>query len=726
MPSAKKHKELILRTRHNDPFEYLGAHHRKDESIVIRAFLPEAEEAWVLKNGESISMKRCRQDGFFEKVFRKEQEIFPYRLSLRDRYGNTMAFDDPYRFSPVLSEFDLHLIGEGTHYRKFEKLGAHLMEHEGVKGVNFAVWAPSARGVSVIGDFNGWDGRRHPMRIRGSSGIWELFVPGLSEGELYKFEIKSESDMFIKTDPYGLYGEMRPQTSTIVWDINKYKWNDDGWMSKRREKNWLDAPLSIYEVHLGSWMRLEESRFLSYKDLAHNLVEYVKKMGYTHIEVLPVLEHPLDASWGYQTLGYFSVTSRFGTPEGFMYFVDHCHQNDIGVLMDWVPAHFPKDAHGLACFDGTFLFEHAHPFQREQLDWGTHIFNYGRNEVTSFLLNSALFWLDKYHIDGLRVDAVASMLYLNYSRSEGEWIPNKYGGNENLEAIDFIKRFNELCHRYHPGVLTIAEESTAWPMVTQPPYAGGLGFSLKWNMGWMHDMLTYFSRDPIHRKYHHHHLTFSLLYAFHENFVLVLSHDEVVHGKRSLVDKMPGDLWQKFANLRLLYGFMYAHPGKKMLFMGGEIGQWSEWNFDTSLDWHLLKYEPHEKLQGYVRDINALYVSEPSMFEVDFGYEGFEWIDFSDNDACVISFIRKAKDPEDFLVFVLNFTPVPRENYRIGVPRMADYREILNSDSEIYWGSNMGNAGLVQAEDVPFKQWPFSLSLTLPPLAMLVFKPQQG
>jgi 1,4-alpha-glucan branching enzyme len=723
MLTATEHQERILRARHHDPFSYLGGH-PLDGSVVVRTYLPEAAEAWVVRDGEATPMSSLRKEGFFETVFPEETEVFAYRLRVREHSGTVREFDDPYRFTPVLSDFDLHLIGEGTHYRKYERLGAHLTEHGGVRGVHFAVWAPSARGASVVGDFNGWDGRRHPMRMLGSSGVWEVFVPGLEQGALYKYEIKSETEMFVKADPYGFYSQYRPETASVVWDIGEYGWGDDAWMERRRGEDWLSRPVSIYEVHLGSWMRGEGNRFLTYRELAHSLVEYATKMGFTHVELMPVLEHPLDASWGYQTVGYFSVTSRFGTPEDFMYFVDHCHQNGIGVILDWVPAHFPKDAHGLAHFDGTFLYEHAHPFQRGQKDWGTHVFNFGRKEVASFLLNSALFWLDRYHIDGLRVDAVASMLYLDYSRKEGEWIPNRYGGNENLEAIEFIRRFNELCHVRHPGVLTIAEESTAWPMVSRPPYMGGLGFSLKWNMGWMHDVLSYFREDPVYRKYHHHNLTFGLIYAFHENFVLVLSHDEVVHGKRSLLDKMPGDLWQKFANLRLLLGYMYAHPGKKMLFMGGEIGQWSEWNEGQSLDWHLLGYEPHERLQGYVRDLNRLYRQEAALHEVDFEQVGFEWIDFSDADTGVVSFVRRAREGREMLVCVFNFTPVPRSEYRVGVPRAGAYREVLNSDSELYWGSNMGNAGLVFTEDVPFNQWPCSLRLTLPPLGMLVLKPE--
>lgn len=720
---AERHVASLLRARHHNPFEFLGPH-RTTEGLTIRAFQPSAKSVWVLKDDETFPMEKIHEAGFFEAVFKEEEESFPYLLRVEDTIGNVRTFHDPYRFPPLLSDFDLHLIGEGTHYRKYEKLGAHPCTLEGVDGVNFAIWAPSAWGVSVIGDFNGWDGRTHPMRTRGSTGIWELFIPGLREGDLYKFEIKSEKDIFIKTDPYGFYSELRPQTASIVWDINKYRWEDGEWMEKRREKNWHESPVSIYEVHLGSWVRGEDGGFVNYRELARRIVAHVRALGFTHVELLPVMEHPLDASWGYQTIGYFSVTSRFGTPEDLMYFVDHCHQNGIGVIVDWVPAHFPKDAHGLAHFDGTFLYEHEHPMKREHMDWGTHIFNYGRTEVASFLLNSALFWLEKYHIDGLRVDAVASMLYLDYSRKPGEWIPNIHGGNENLEAIAFIKKFNELCHEYYPGVLTVAEESTAWPMVSRPAYVGGLGFSLKWNLGWMHDILEYFSKDPVHRKYHHSNLTFALLYAFHENFILVLSHDEVVHGKGSLIGKMPGDLWQRFANLKLLYGYMYGQPGKKLLFMGAEIGQWHEWDFDSVLQWDLLQYEPHEKLMKYLSDLNHLYTREPSMHEVDFDHRGFEWLDFSDADSSVISFLRRAKDPNDYLVFVYNLTPVPRMGYRVGVPEKRGYREIMNSDSEVYWGSNVGNAGYVVAEDTPFLHWPCSLSLDLPPLGMVVFKPE--
>ncbi|MCL4537419.1 MAG: 1,4-alpha-glucan branching protein GlgB [Nitrospirae bacterium] len=631
----------------------------------------------------------------------------------------------------VLTDFDLHLIGEGTHYKNYEKLGAHVVEIGGVKGVHFAVWAPNAKRVSVIGDFNHWDGKKHPMKLLGDSGIWEIFVPGLDEGELYKFEIKSKYKGYKeqKADPFAFYFEVRPKSAAIVYNIEgKHKWQDAEWIEMRGKKNWFESPVSIYEVHLGSWMRVPEdgSRFLTYRELADKLIPHVKKLGYTHIELLPISEHPLDASWGYQTIGHYAPTSRFGKPEDLMYFVDKCHRSGIGVIIDWVPAHFPKDAHGLGFFDGTCLYEHEDPKKGEHKEWGTLIFNYGRREVANYLISNALFWLEKYHIDGLRVDAVASMLYLDYSREPGEWIPNIYGGNENLEAIDFLKKFNEVVHQYHPGVLTVAEESTAWTGVSRPTYLGGLGFSMKWNMGWMHDTLEYFSKDAVYRKYHANNLTFSMLYAFTENFILPFSHDEVVYGKRSMLDKMPGDMWQKFANLRALYGYMYGHPGKKLLFMGSEFGQWSEWNFDSSLDWHLLQYEPHKKLQRFVSDLNHLYKTEPAMHEVDFDWHGFEWIDFHDSDNCVLSFIRRAKNHDDFLVFVFNLTPVPRFGYRIGVPKGGFYREILNSDSEIYWGGNIGNAGGVYADSVPCHKRQYSLNLTLPPLSVLIFKTGQA
>jgi 1,4-alpha-glucan branching enzyme len=736
---SKEEVDLIIHSAHRDPFAVLGAHIIKaggkesvaggKECVAVRAFLPEAVEANVVDvaTGQLHPMKKLHKDGFFEAIVKNRAEVFPYRVRKTDGSGKLDEFVDPYSFMPVLTDFDLYLMAEGTHHHQYEKLGAHEMTVEGVDGVLFAVWAPNAIRVSVVGDFNEWDGRRHMMRVRGSTGVWELFLPGLCQGTIYKFEVKSRYKGYLgeKADPYAFYSELRPKSASVVWNLDNYRWSDETWMKERSGKNWFDSPVSIYEVHLGSWRRVpeEEGRWLTYRELADTLVPYVKEMGYTHVELLPVTEHPLDESWGYQTTGYFSVTSRHGTPDDFMHLVDRFHQEGIGVLMDWVPAHFPKDAHGLAFFDGTALYEHEDPLKGEHRDWGTLIFNYGRNEVSNFLISNALFWLDKYHIDGLRVDAVASMLYLDYSRKRGEWIPNQFGGNENLEAVAFLKRFNELAHGLYPGILTIAEESTAWPAVSHPTYLGGLGFSMKWNMGWMNDILKYFSDDPVFRKYHQNNLTFALLYAFTENFVLVLSHDEVVYGKRSLLDKMPGDLWQKFANLRLLLAYMFAQPGKKLLFMGGEIGQWWEWNANTSLDWHLLQYEPHKRLQGFMRDVNALYQREASMHEVDFSHEGFEWIDFRDYERSVVSFVRRARNKEDFLVFAFNFTPVPRYNYRIGVPKWGFYREVLNSDSEVYWGSNVGNQGGRHTEPVSWHGRPCSLVLDLPPLGGVVFKP---
>ncbi|MFN8006857.1 MAG: 1,4-alpha-glucan branching protein GlgB [Terriglobia bacterium] len=731
--------DKIIRSEHSDPFHILGAHvvevmpedgATPQSVVVIRAFLPEAREAWIVPTGQTqvpVPMPKIRGEGFFEVVFPDRRQPFPYEIRLADQEGKLSQFIDPYSFPPVLTDFDLHLMGEGTHFKKYEKLGGHLHTIQGVSGVHFAVWAPNAARVSVIGDFNHWDGRRHPMRVRGNSGLWEIFIPGLEEGCIYKFEIKSRwnNSLTIKADPYGAYFEKPPKTASIVHDTSRYVWQDRDWMEKRPTRNWLDSPVSIYEVHLGSWMRAteENNRYLTYDELADRLISYACDLGYTHLQLLPVMEHPFDGSWGYQTIGYFAPTSRFGTPEQFKAFVDRCHQSGLGVLLDWVPAHFPKDAHGLSFFDGTHLYEHADRRLGEHQDWGTLIFNYGRNEVRNFLLSNALFWLDQYHIDGLRVDAVASMLYLDYSRQSGDWIPNMYGGHENLEAIEFIKRFNEVVHQYHPGVLTIAEESTAWPMVSRPVYLGGLGFSMKWNMGWMNDVLSYFEKDPIYRKFHQNNLTFALMYAFTENFILPLSHDEVVHMKRSLLDKMPGYFMEdKFSNLRLLYGYMYGHPGKKLLFMGGEFGQWNEWNHDAGLDWNLLQWESHQKLQKYVHDLNHLYLSQPSMYEVDFHYAGFEWIDFHDHDNSVVSFLRKGKNPADFLVFIYNFTPLVREHYQIGVPGPGMYEEIMNSDSAYYGGRNVGNLGAIQALEVSRGNWPCQLTLTLPPLAMLVLQ----
>lgn len=629
----------------------------------------------------------------------------------------------------LLSEDDLFLFNEGTHYRLYEKLGAHLLSVGGTEGTYFAVWAPNARQVSVIGDFNGWGKSSWPLRPRGQSGIWEGFAPGVGKGALYKYHIVSASQAYQvdKADPFAIASETPPQTGSVVWDLD-YEWGDQAWMEQRGRRNSLGAPTAIYEVHLGSWRRVPEegNRPLTYRELGPKLVRYVQDMGFTHVEFLPVMEHPFYGSWGYQTTGYFAPTSRYGTPQDFMALIDCLHQHGIGVILDWVPSHFPTDEHGLGYFDGTHLYEHADPRKGFHPDWSSFIFNYGRDEVRSFLQSSAHFWLDKYHVDGLRVDAVASMLYLDYSRQNGEWIPNQYGGHENLEAISFLRRLNEDIYKAYPDVQTIAEESTAWPMVSRPTSLGGLGFGMKWDMGWMHDTLQYMSQDPIYRKCHHNKLTFRLLYAFHENFVLPLSHDEVVHGKGSLLGRMPGDDWQKFANLRLLFGYMYAQAGKKLLFMGSELGQWREWNHDESLDWHLLQYDPHIGVQKWVADLNRLYQREPALHELDFDGRGFEWIDCNDAEQSVISLMRKGESASDVVVVVANFTPVPRLNYRVGVPHGGCWQEILNSDAKEYGGSGHGNMGIVEAAPVPDHGRFYSLALTVPPLGIIFLKPVQN
>ena len=629
----------------------------------------------------------------------------------------------------LFTEHDIYLFKEGNHFKLYDKLGSHPLTVDGKKGIYFALWAPNAEKITVIGDFNGWDKESHQLNPRwDGSGIWEGFITDIKKGDIYKYHIVSRYNNYEvdKGDPFAFYWEQPPETASVVWHLD-YVWNDRKWMEDRHEFNSLNAPLSIYEVHPGSWRRVPEEgdRFLTYRELAHSLADYVKEMGFTHVELMPVTEHPFYGSWGYQTVGYFAPTSRYGTPQDFMYMIDYLHQNGIGVILDWVPSHFPSDEHGLSYFDGSYLYEHEDPQKGFHPEWNSYIFNYGRNEVRNFLISSALFWIDKYHIDGIRVDAVASMLYLDYARKEGEWIPNKYGGKENLEAIKFLKRLNEAVYSEHPDVQTIAEESTAWPMVSKPTHLGGLGFGMKWNMGWMHDTLEYMSKDPVHKKYHHNRLTFTIWYAFTENFILPLSHDEVVHGKGALIGKMPGDEWQKNANLRLLFGYMYAHPGKKLLFMGDEFAQWKEWNHDESLEWHALEYPPHQGVQKWVRDLNHLYTSEPAMYELDFSPEGFEWVDYSDYEKSIVSFIRRAKDPDDFMIFIFNFTPVPRYDYRIGVPVHGFYREVLNSDSGQYWGSGTGNYGGVRAEPVSQDGKPYSLSLNLPPLGVLVFKPEQ-
>jgi len=625
----------------------------------------------------------------------------------------------------LLTEDDIYLFNEGSHSQLYQKLGAHTLTVEEQEGTHFAVWAPDARQVFVMGDFNGWDKASHPLHPRGQSGIWECFISGIGKGAVYKYHIVSRYRGFQvdKADPFAFYSETPPKTASVVWDLD-YAWGDQKWMKKRRQHNALDAPIAIYEVHLGSWRRVPEEghRPLTYRELAPQLAEYVKHMGFTHVEFLPVMEHPFYGSWGYQITGYFAPTSRYGTPQEFMYLVDYLHQHGIGVILDWVPSHFPTDEHGLGFFDGTHLYEHAYPQKGFHPDWTSYIFNYGRNEVRSFLISSAVFWLDKYHVDGLRVDAVASMLYLDYSRKKGEWMPNKYGGRENLEAISFLRQFNEEIYKNYPDVQTIAEESTAWPMVSRPTYVGGMGFGMKWDMGWMHDTLQYIAKDPIYRKYHHNDLTFRMLYAFTENFVLPLSHDEVVHGKASLLSKMPGDDWQKFANLRLLLGYMYAQPAKKLLFMGGELGQWEEWHHDGSLEWHLLQYQCHTQIQELVRALNRVYRSELALHELDFEPTGFTWIDASDSKQNIISFIRNGKSTDEAILSVCNFTPTTHFNYRVGVPKEGFWAELLNTDAKEYGGSGQGNMGGATAEAIPWHGHPHSLNLTVPPLAVVLLK----
>ena len=651
---------------------------------------------------------------------------FQYQLRVANQDGNIQDMHDPYAVSSIFSDFDRHLFGSGKHWKIYEKLGAHLRQVDGQSGVNFAVWAPNAQSVQLVGDFNHWDGRGHTMQKHVPAGIWELFVPHLEAGAKYKFRIRTfDGQTMDKTDPYGFFAELPPRTASVVQPLDRYQWNDQAWLERRANSNPLNRPMSVYEVHLGSWRKTSGGvhGWMNYREIAHQLVAYCKEMGFTHIELLPISEHPFTGSWGYQTVGYFAATSRYGTPEDFMYLIDHCHLNDIGVIIDWVPAHFPKDGHGLRRFDGTALFEHEDPRQGEHPDWGTMIFNFGRTEVRNFLVANALFWLDKYHIDGLRVDAVASMLYLDYSRKDGEWVPNAYGGRENLEAIHLLQEFNEQTHLHHPGVLTIAEESTAWPGVSRPTSHGGLGFSVKWNMGWMNDTLRYMRHEPIHRKYHHNEVTFSLIYAFTENFALPLSHDEVVHGKGSLIAQMSGDLWQKFANLRLLYSYMWTHPGKKLLFMGSELAQWHEWNYDGELQWDLLQWDTHRGIQKLVADLNHLVQREPALHELDFDGAGFEWIDCMNAEDSVLCYLRKAKDPDDFLVVAANFTPVVRR-YRVATPKAGYYREIFNSDSSYYAGSNVGNYPGLQADaNHPHFGRPASMEINLPPLGIAVFKP---
>ncbi len=707
---------------HHDPFELLGMHGQADDHRLFRVFLPPAEAIELA----DMRMTRVAGTDCFELRIPPGTAVEPHPV-LRWQHkktGHWHSTRSPYTFAPQLGEIDLHLLGEGRHLQAWKVLGARLASVDGIDGCQFAVWAPAAQRVSVIGDFNDWDGRRHPMRCRGATGIWELFVPGLAAGQAYKYEILGPHGQLVKkTDPYARRMFLRPETASRVPEAEAHVWGDAAWVDARAGFDWQHRPISIYEVHPGSWRRHTDGSFYNWDELAAELIPYVQELGYTHIELLPVAEHPLDASWGYQVSGYYAPTARFGTPDDFRAFVDACHQADIGVLLDWVPAHFPKDDWALARFTGEAVYEHADPRRGEHQDWGTLIFNFGRHEVRNFLIANALYWLEEFHIDGLRVDAVASMLYLDYSRRAGEWLPNAYGGRENIEAIHFLRELNTEVHARFPGVLTIAEESTAWPAVSRPVELGGLGFSMKWNMGWMNDSLGYIEQDPVHRKYHHNQLTFSQMYAWTENFVLPLSHDEVVHMKKSLLDKMPGDAWQRFANLRLFYAWQYAHPGKKLLFMGGEFAQWNEWREAGQLDWELLRFPMHDGIRALLRDLNRLYRSEAALHDYDFDPRGFRWIDCHDADQSVLSLVRQGRKESDRMVVLLNFTPVPRRGYRIGVPAASAWCEVFNSDSMYYGGGNLGNGAPIVVQNQPWMGFEQSIEVVLPPLGAIFLKP---
>jgi 1,4-alpha-glucan branching enzyme len=716
--------KVVQNSEHRDPHHMLGQH-KIASGILVNVFLPFAKNVTVinLSSKKKYEMEKVTVDGFFTVKTTCKKE-FEYSLEIENFEGITWEIRDPYSFEPVIDELDLYLFGEGTHYEIYKKLGSHPIEINGVSGTHFAVWAPNAKRVSVVGDFNGWDGRVHQMRALGNSGIFEIFVPGVNPGQLYKFEIKTyENAILKKTDPYGNYAELRPNTASIVYDIENFNWNDEAWINIRKNKANVKAPISIYELHMGSWkMGSEGNGFRNYRDIARDLVEYIKELGYTHVELMPVSEHPFDGSWGYQVTGYYAPTSRFGTPDDFMYFVNYLHENEIGIILDWVPAHFPKDAHGLAKFDGSALYEHADPKQGEHPHWGTLIFNYGRKEIKNFLIGNALFWLEHYHIDGLRVDAVASMLYLDYGKEEGEWVPNIYGGRENLDAVEFFKHLNSITYQRNPGIVMIAEESTSWGGVSRPVEGGGLGFGYKWNMGWMNDFLRYIEKEAVHRKYHHNDLTFSMVYAYTENFMLVLSHDEVVHGKGSMINKMPGDYWQKFANLRATYGFMFGHPGKKLLFMGQDIAQFDEWSESKSIQWNLLQFENHRQMKHYMACLNKLYKSEPALYELDDSDRGFEWINCVDAEASIVSFIRKTEDKKDTLIYVCNFTPVPRESHRIGYSEQAQFEEIFSSDRSEFGGSGFVNTDVVYTENMAWDGRENSMIVKVPPLGITVLK----
>ena len=724
-----KELERIQQGKHHDPFQVLGLHYDAEDNCIIRFYLPYAEKVELIGIGD---MQRIPDSDIFEISLPKKEQVEQYisthgRIRWQEKGSDTLHETiSPYSFEAQIGELDIHLFSEGKHHHAYRFMGAHLKTIDGIDGCLFSVWAPNVQRVSVVGDFNQWDGRCHPMRSRGGAGIWELFIPDLQANDSYKYEILTQhNDLLVKTDPYAQSMALRPDTTSHIASTNGYDWQDKKWLQQRAEFDWQHQAISIYELHVGSWQRNDENSFLNWRELADRLIPYIVEMGYTHIELMPIAEHPLDMSWGYQVTGFFAPTARFGTPDDFRFFIDQCHQHDLGVFIDWVPAHFPKDAFALARFNGDALYEHADPRQGEHQDWGTLIFNYARNEVRNFLTTNAVYWLEEFHIDGLRVDAVASMLYLDYSRDDGEWIPNAYGGRENLDAMKFLREMNTTVHGLHPGVLTMAEESTAWPMVSRPVELGGLGFSMKWNMGWMNDNLSYIENDPIHRQYHHDQLTFSQLYSYSENFVLPLSHDEVVHGKLSLLNKMPGDHWQKFANLRLFYAWQYAHPGKKLLFMGCEIAQWEEWSETKSLDWALLDTETHQGIKKVITDLNKNYKNEAALHELDFSSDGFQWIDCHDAGQSVLSFIRWNKDRSQHVVCIMNFTPLVRQNYRIGVPSSTDYQEILNTDAARYTGSNCTNKDKIIAEDTPWSGFEHSISLTLPPLAALFLKIRQ-
>jgi 1,4-alpha-glucan branching enzyme len=724
---ATKELDALVRREHSNPHAVLGAH-PSDDGVVIRTLRPAAGEVRVhLDDGTAVELEQIHAGGVFEGNIGGAEVPLHYQLQVDYGSAGNFTIEDPYAFVPTIGELDLHLIGEGRHEQLYDRLGAHVIEHQGVRGTAFAVWAPSARAVSVVGDFNSWDGRLHAMRSLGSSGIWELFLPEIGQGARYKYEIlAADGELKLKADPYAQEAELPPKTASVITQAH-HRWSEpDGqWLARRREEQPLFSPMSIYEVHLGSWRlnTLEGNRPLTYLELADELSAYVKDMGFTHIELLPVMYHPFSGSWGYQVTGYFAPSPRHGSPDDLREFIDRMHANGVGVLLDWVPAHFPRDEFGLARFDGTALYEHDDPRRGAHPDWGTLVFNFGRHEVRNFLIASALFWLHEYHADGIRVDAVASMLYLDYSREEGEWIPNPFGGREDLDAMAFLKELNEVIHAREPGIISAAEESTAWPGVSRPTYLGGLGFGFKWNMGWMHDTLKYFQNDPIYRRYHHHELTFSLLYAFSENYILPLSHDEVVHGKGSLLGKMPGGHWQKLANLRTLYAYMWAHPGKKLLFMGGELAQEQEWSHDRSLDWHLLERREHAGIQSLVRDLNRLYRAEPALWELDSDPAGFWWIEPNDADSNVVAFARQSRDTKRVVVFVANLSPVPRPAYRLGLPRATRWREALNTDSTFYGGSDVGNLGAVEPQPIPWHGQPVSAEVTLPPLAAVWLVP---